>query len=81
VLLLLDTQHYGFFIAQIFFGLWLVPLGISPTNQGGSPRRWASCSSSGRLLPRGYARGVPDPSSGQTINTFITIRQQSWKSA
>jgi Domain of unknown function (DUF4386) len=27
VLLLLDTQHYGIFIAQIFFGLWLVPLG------------------------------------------------------
>ena len=27
VLLLLDTQHYGFLIAQIFFGLWLVPLG------------------------------------------------------
>jgi len=26
VLLLLDTQHYGIFIAQIFFGLWLVPL-------------------------------------------------------
>src|SRR6266516_3805734 len=24
VLLLLDTQHYGIFIAQIFFGLWLV---------------------------------------------------------
>lgn len=27
VLLLLDMQHYGFVIAQIFFGLWLVPLG------------------------------------------------------
>ncbi len=27
VLLLLDMQHYGFLIAQIFFGLWLVPLG------------------------------------------------------
>src|SRR5438876_7366539 len=27
VLLLLDTQHYGLLIAQIFFGLWLVPLG------------------------------------------------------
>ena len=31
VLLLLDTQHYGLLIAQIFFGLWLVPLGyLSP---------------------------------------------------
>lgn len=27
VLLLLDIQHYGFLIAQIFFGLWLMPLG------------------------------------------------------
>ena len=28
VLLLLDTQHYGTLIAQVFFGLWLVPLGF-----------------------------------------------------
>ncbi len=28
VLLLLDIQHYGYLIAQIFFGLWLVPLGF-----------------------------------------------------
>jgi hypothetical protein len=27
VLLLLDIQHYGTLIAQIFFGLWLTPLG------------------------------------------------------
>jgi len=27
VQLLLDTQHYGLLTAQIFFGLWLVPLG------------------------------------------------------
>ncbi len=27
VLLLLDMQHYGLLVAQIFFGLWLVPLG------------------------------------------------------
>jgi hypothetical protein len=27
VLLLMDTQHYGTLIAQVFFGLWLVPLG------------------------------------------------------
>src|SRR2546430_679273 len=27
VLLLLDTQHYGILIAQIFFGLWLGALG------------------------------------------------------
>jgi hypothetical protein len=27
VLLMLDIQHYGILVAQIFFGLWLVPLG------------------------------------------------------
>ena len=27
VLLLLDIQHYGTLAAQVFFGLWLVPLG------------------------------------------------------
>ena len=27
LLLLVDTQHYGLLIAQIFFGLWLVPMG------------------------------------------------------
>ncbi len=24
---MLDTQHYGTLIAQVFFGLWLAPLG------------------------------------------------------
>jgi hypothetical protein len=28
VLLLLDIQHYGTLVAQVFFGLWLVPLGF-----------------------------------------------------
>jgi hypothetical protein len=27
VLLLFDMQHYGTLIAQVFFGLWLIPLG------------------------------------------------------
>jgi len=27
VLILLDTQHFGTLIAQVFFGLWLIPLG------------------------------------------------------
>ena len=27
LLLLIETQHYGTLIAQVFFGLWLVPLG------------------------------------------------------
>jgi hypothetical protein len=38
VLLLLDIQHYGFLIAQIFFGLWLVPLGYLAHRSGMFPR-------------------------------------------
>src|SRR5256886_14476611 len=34
VLLLLDIHNYGYLIAQIFFGLWLVPLGyLAHTSQ------------------------------------------------
>lgn len=38
VLLLLDTQHYGLPIAQIFVGLWLVPLGYLAHKSGWFPR-------------------------------------------
>jgi hypothetical protein len=38
VLLLLDLQHYGYLIAQIFFGLWLVPLGYLAYRSGMFPR-------------------------------------------
>jgi hypothetical protein len=34
VLLLLDTQHYGTLIAQVFFGLWLIPLGYLGLKSG-----------------------------------------------
>jgi hypothetical protein len=40
VLLLLDTQHYGIFIAQIFFGLWLVPLGYLAYRSRGMFPKW-----------------------------------------
>jgi len=38
VLLLLDIQHYGLLIAQIFFGLWLVPLGYLAYKSGLFPK-------------------------------------------
>src|SRR5580658_5843513 len=38
VLLLLDAQHYGSLIAQVFFGLWLVPLGYLAGKSGLFPR-------------------------------------------
>src|SRR6266571_1152687 len=38
VLLLLDAQHYGILVAQIFFGLWLVPLGCLVFKSGMFPK-------------------------------------------
>jgi hypothetical protein len=39
VLLLLDTQHYGTLVAQVFFGLWLLPLGYL-AHKSGLFARW-----------------------------------------
>jgi hypothetical protein len=41
VLLLLDIQHYGTLAAQVFFGLWLAPLGYLAYKSGWFPR-WLS---------------------------------------
>jgi Domain of unknown function (DUF4386) len=41
VLLLLDAQHYGLLIAQIFFGLWLAPLGYLAYRSGWFPKALA----------------------------------------
>ncbi|MEU7898169.1 DUF4386 domain-containing protein [Nonomuraea sp. NPDC049152] len=38
VLLLLDLQHGGYLIAQIFFGLWLFPLGMLAYRSGMFPK-------------------------------------------
>jgi len=38
VMLLLDTQHHGVLIAQIFFGLWLAPLGFLMYRSGLFPK-------------------------------------------
>jgi hypothetical protein len=38
VLLLLDTQHYGFSIVSVFYGLWLVPLGYLAYKSGLFPK-------------------------------------------
>lgn len=37
-LLLLDLQHFGFLTAQVFFGLWLVPLGYLVFKSGLFPK-------------------------------------------
>ena len=75
VLLLLDTQHYGILIAQIFFGLWLVPLGYLAYNSAGWFPKWL-----GVLLIVGGVCYIVDllalflvPDFGQKIHTFVVI--------
>jgi hypothetical protein len=74
VLLLLDIHHYGFLIAQIFFGLWLLPLGYLAYRSAMFPKAL------GVMLVVGgacYLVGllavflVPD--SGEKINVVVTI--------
>ena len=75
VLLLLDIQHYGFYIAQIFFGLWLVPLGYLAFKSGMFPKAL------GVLLIVGGACLLVEmlatflvPDFGEAkINVFVTI--------
>jgi hypothetical protein len=38
VLLLMDLQHSGFLIAQVFFGLWLLPMGYLAVTSGMLPK-------------------------------------------
>jgi hypothetical protein len=75
VLLLLDTQHYGILIAQVFFGLWLVPLGYLAYRSTGWFPKWL-----GVLLIVGGACYLVDllalflvPAVGQQIHGYITI--------
>jgi len=72
-LLLVDAQHYGLLIAQIFFGLWLVPLGYL-AYKSGFPRAL------GVLLIVGAACYLVDmlaaflvPDFGKAIHSYVTI--------
>ena len=73
-LLLLDTQHYGVLIAQIFFGLWLAPMGYLAYKSGWFPKAL------GVLLIVGCGCYLVDmlaqflvPGFGQTVHAFVTI--------
>ena len=75
VLLLLDAQHYGLLIAQIFFGLWLVPLGYLAYKSAGMFPRWL-----GVLLVVGAVCYLADvlaaflvPDLGSAIHGYVTI--------
>lgn len=74
VLLLLDTQHYGTLVAQVFFGLWLVPLGYL-AYQSGMFARWL-----GVVLVVGGVCYLVDllaaflvPDFGHAIHGFVVI--------
>jgi hypothetical protein len=72
VLLLLDLHHYGIVNASIFFGLWLIPLGLLVFKSGMFPKAL------GILLAVGgafYLVGVLAvyliPESGEAIKTLL----------
>ena len=74
VLLLLDTQHDGVLVAQIFFGRWLVPLGYLAHTSGWFPTALSV------LLVAAGASSVVDllaaflvPDVAQTIHPFVVI--------
>ena len=74
VMLLLDMQHYGLLIAQIFFGLWLAPLGYLAYKSGMFPKTL------GVLLVVGAAGYLVDmlarflvPDVGEKIGAFVVI--------
>jgi Domain of unknown function (DUF4386) len=75
VLLLLDTQHYGLLIAQVFFGLWLLPLGYLAYKSSGMFPKWL-----GVLLIVGSVCYLVDvlaafllPDIGSAVHGYITI--------
>jgi hypothetical protein len=75
VLLLLDAQHYGTLIAQIFFGLWLIPIGYLAYRSAGWFPKWL-----GMVLIVGGVCYLVDllaaflvPDIGPKIHTFLVI--------
>ena len=73
-LLLVDAQHYGLLIAQIFFGLWLVPLGYLAYRSGWFPKALGvglMVGAAGYLVDTLAAFLVPDV--GRAIHGYVTI--------
>jgi len=74
VLLLLDIHHYGFLIAQIFFGLWLVPFGYLAYKSALFPRALGiMLIVGGACYLVGLLAVFLVPDFGEKINTFVTI--------
>jgi hypothetical protein len=73
-LLLVDAQHYGLLIAQIFFGLWLVPLGYLAYKSGWFPKALGVLlivGAAGYLVDMLAAFLVPD--FGKAIHGYVTV--------
>lgn len=75
VLLLLDIQHYGTLAAQVYFGLWLVPMGYLAYRSAGMFPKWL-----GILVVIGGVCYLVDllalfllPDLGKQIHTFVGI--------
>jgi hypothetical protein len=74
VLLLLDLQHYGLLIGQVYFGLWLVPLGYLAYRSGMFPKALGVV-----LIVAGVCYLVDlfaaflAPDIGEIIHTFLII--------
>jgi len=74
VLLLLDIHHYGFLIAQIFFGLWLMPLGYLSYRSGMFPKLLGiALMVGGACYLVGLLAVFLVPDVGEKINAFVTI--------
>ena len=74
-LLQLDTHHYGVFVAQVFFGLWLLPLGALAWRSSGMLPKWL-----GAALIMGGACYLADllaaflaPDLGRAIHAGVTV--------
>jgi Domain of unknown function (DUF4386) len=73
-LLLLDIHHYGFLIAQIFFGLWLVPFGYLAYKSAMFPQALGiALIVGGACYLVGMVAVFLVPDSGEKINTIVTI--------
>jgi len=76
VLMLLELHHYGFLAAQIFFGLWLMPLGYLAYKSQMFPKPLGAALIAGGAC---YLVGllavflVPDFNLGEKINVFVTL--------
>lgn len=74
VLLLLEIHHYGFLVAQIFFGLWLVPFGYLANKSSMFPKALGvMLIVGGACYLVGLLAVFLVPDSGEKINTFVTL--------